>query len=550
MIEQARPEPKRSLVAVHVRRGKLIGYRRLARQPPAVLLPVFWDADDFSNKLLLYQRTDDNDNVLSFICDPALTLRDIVFATEDDPVFVSVSSPSIHAYEVTEGDVIVSPADDFATKLRGLLDDELFTKRPFAGLEIAHFVQDPIAEQKFASSCTRSLMSRSPALAASWVAGTALSSAARSAAVDVMSRQRVDESLTDVRDGARPPAEDKPENDVERPQGLEWLKNADPNHGSWARVWREIWGSTKSDQHAKHEHEERAQRWLQVVNPNHMGWASVWVRLWEAADTRTRDNLVNHAHRWLKEVNPNHGRWGFIWLKLLDLAENDPAAHADLMGLAMEWLLVAPASSTGWASIWRKLWQSPFHADRRAFLEQRAKEWISRGDRRKGFWFELWNLLWNISSPQERDGLRTEGYDWLARNSIKPAWLQVWRLLWDDADAQEHEHLAAQAETWLNHSKTGRIWGDVWEAVWQLTLNDYDRHQKLKELADGWLAEASPDNSRWARVWQLLWDDGARDPARRAKLTEVGRKWLGSVSANDPQRGIIAQTVPTVDDKE
>ena len=87
---------KRSLTYNAAESGKLIGYVRLARDTPAVVLPVFVDADDDDDQFFLYQRINDAGEVSEFVADPDLTLEDIIPDTAfDAPPIVSLSRVSV-----------------------------------------------------------------------------------------------------------------------------------------------------------------------------------------------------------------------------------------------------------------------------------------------------------------------------------------------------------------------------------------------------------------------------------------------------------------------
>jgi hypothetical protein len=173
------------LVTVDAKEGCLVGFRRLKPNPPGLVLPVFVSAA--ATGLLLYQRRNDADEILEFAGDRDLRATDLV-SSPLKSVFVRVGDPALHAYETPEGDMIVGKRDEFRTCVHHLLIEHSLNATPFAGLEVARFVNDAKFEVSYARQCAQTLAARSRELAACWIEGTSLSPdalrAARSAVTE------------------------------------------------------------------------------------------------------------------------------------------------------------------------------------------------------------------------------------------------------------------------------------------------------------------------------------------------------------------------------
>jgi hypothetical protein len=174
-------EPKNCLQTVDVGEARLVGYRRIRQCPPCVILPVFVDALSSSN-LLLYQRVDGHDRVLEFVGDPDLRLQHVIQPEGSGVILVRVGDYAIRAYETLNGNVICGENQQFRIGLKRLLDEQHFYELPFAGLEVARFLDDRISEITFAKRCAQSLVERSRKLATVWMEGADLSIDARRAA--------------------------------------------------------------------------------------------------------------------------------------------------------------------------------------------------------------------------------------------------------------------------------------------------------------------------------------------------------------------------------
>jgi tetratricopeptide (TPR) repeat protein len=175
--------PTHSLTKVDVRQAQLIGYRRLTRRPPGVLLPVFKPKTKELD-ILVYQKIGDGGCVSSFVGDPDLQLDNLIpiSATPEDAPVLAVGEPVIHAYETDNGAIIAEQSDQFMNLLKLLLQRDKWKQRPFAALEIARFVKDQDSEIIYAERCAHKLVDCSHNLASSWLRGTNLSSPARQAA--------------------------------------------------------------------------------------------------------------------------------------------------------------------------------------------------------------------------------------------------------------------------------------------------------------------------------------------------------------------------------
>jgi|HubBroStandDraft_2_1064218.scaffolds.fasta_scaffold18306_2 chromosomal replication initiator protein len=180
--------PKSQLQSVDVHHGKLVGYRRLAPNPPATLLPVFVDASDSQGSLLLYQRIDDSGNVSSFLGDPDLKSEHLIrkIIGEEENLKVRTGEKAIQAYEVDSTEIIVAQSERFKKLLKDLLKDKELSGTPFAALELARFVEDSELETAFAKECANDLARRSQRLAVCWASAARLSVSARRAAMDAV----------------------------------------------------------------------------------------------------------------------------------------------------------------------------------------------------------------------------------------------------------------------------------------------------------------------------------------------------------------------------
>jgi hypothetical protein len=125
MIAPERFEPITGLVIANAREAQLLGFRRLARLPPAVMLPVFHNTGE-DGGVLLYQSVDDRLHISTFIGDPDLRLEHLVplsIGTEQ-PMTAHVGGIAIRAYELTSGNVLVGIATEFKAMLQQLLRND------------------------------------------------------------------------------------------------------------------------------------------------------------------------------------------------------------------------------------------------------------------------------------------------------------------------------------------------------------------------------------------------------------------------------------------
>jgi chromosomal replication initiator protein len=158
----------------------------MAPKPPASLLPVFIADASSGEPLLLYQRIDNAGNVTEFLVDPDLRIEHLVRTADykGEEINIRTGEKAIHAYEIDSTEIIVAPKERFKDRLRELLKDREMSATPFAGLELARYVEDAGLEEDYAIGCAIDLAKRSPRLAVYWTSAARLSPSARRAALD------------------------------------------------------------------------------------------------------------------------------------------------------------------------------------------------------------------------------------------------------------------------------------------------------------------------------------------------------------------------------
>lgn len=545
--------PKHSVSSVATENAKLVGYLRHSKQCPAVVLPVFVDADEDDSKFL-YQRVNDRGVVAEFVFDPDLTVEDLVLdSTFDAPPIVSVGESPLHAYELYPHSFAAGRREKFRSTLKEFLAEGRLVKWPFAALEVARFVGDLVAEESYAKQCASVLMKRSPILATSWLAGSSLSRVAQEAAHKVILQSNTDlgsfEPLETKGVSATIDLEDVEgaANDnyaPERAAGLEWLNKADLNHESWARVWREIWASTRPFPLTRQEHASRGIEWLDRVEPNHGGWASVWYRIWIEAEPAAREGLVEQAKRWLAKAAPSHLRWPFVWQILWD-RKDDSDERQVLAKLAKGWLDFPEHFISDWANVWLRMWDY-YSSDeaQRETLRSKAFAWLGRADANRKQWSIVWNVLLEGSSDEASQKLLIErGLSWL--KGKKPNY-KSWKIIWAglfkiSAPPNLRNELKAYALQWLRTAGSQRAdWGDVWLLAWH-SSNDQDIRTELQQLAEQWLTNVRITHHSWAAVWTALWKTSASDENMRGRLIRLSDLWLLKAPSNEPQRRTIEE---------
>lgn len=549
--------PKRPLAVALTNNGKLVGYLRLARQTPAVVLPVFVDADEDDNALFLYQRVNEAGVVSEFVADPDLSLEHLVLdETFDAPPIVSVGESPLHAYQINKHSFLAGRREKFRSSLKEFLQAGKLASWPFAALEVARFVGDTVSETSYAERCADLLMERSPKLASSWLAGSVLSAGAHEAANNAILTRNVS-SIAKGSEEIGHQLENVAVEDVEytanddealgRPGGLEWLKNANPNHESWARVWREIWSSAKPFPLTREEHAARGMQWLAQVDPNHGGWASVWYRIWAEKDPSARENIFREGFDWLAKTGPTHFRWPFVWQTLWDSTEITPRRQ-ELASLADVWLSFPDHTISEWANVWLRMWD--FHSsenDVREVLRSEAYNWLSKTDSNRKQWSIIWNVLFSDQWTDEvsRSLLIQSGLSWLKskRPSIK-AWKLVWAGLWRISEKSEiRDQLLDFAMQWLRDASYHRAdWADVWCLVWDSVKVENIRAE-LQQLAEQWLTNVRPTHHGWTSVWLILWDLFRNDRASKNRLFTLGTLWLLKVPSDEPQRATLENEI-------
>jgi hypothetical protein len=177
------------LVNTDVIRARLIGFRRLARSPPALVLPVF--VDKSLSNLLLYQRIDDKGNVFVFVGDPDLKKRHLILHKAAETCYSLIDSSAICAYEVARGHVKLMKCGNEREYFEKLVEEEVLLESPFAGLEIAQFLRNQEWEATYATECIRKLVNLSYPLASAWLSGIALSPKAYTAANDTIASSQI-----------------------------------------------------------------------------------------------------------------------------------------------------------------------------------------------------------------------------------------------------------------------------------------------------------------------------------------------------------------------
>ena len=331
-------------------------------------------------------------------------MEDIIPDTAfDAPPIVSLSESPLHAFEVHENQFVAGRREKFRVALRDVLHEGKLVDWPFVGLEVARFVDDPLEEEAYAVRCAGSLMSQSTRLASLWLSGSSLSEKVRAAANNVIHRGEVlaPSWAGNKNADAKKSSVGNESEASETPAGLDWLRSADINHESWARVWRQIWSSARHSLSTREVHALRGIEWLDQVNPNHSGWASVWFRIWEEAEPSVRSDLLQKALGWLRDTDPKHLRWPFIWVTLWDCKQFS-SRHESLSVLGTEWVSTPDIAIPDWTGVWLRLWD--FYSsdkDRRDSLRENAFEWLYRTNSYRKEWSIVWQVLFAAASDDD-----------------------------------------------------------------------------------------------------------------------------------------------------
>jgi formylglycine-generating enzyme required for sulfatase activity len=178
--------PRHSLRQTKTKTGTLLGFRRLVRQGPGVLLPVFRAEDD----LLLYQVIGDDGKILAFIEDPDLRPSNLL--TPDNMKSaqraMNIGDPIIRAFETALGDVIFAQTSEFIKKMESSFAKGASYSYPFVTLEVAQFINDGPLEITCARNCVVNLTEISGGLARSWLSKAKLSASARQIAEELLEK--------------------------------------------------------------------------------------------------------------------------------------------------------------------------------------------------------------------------------------------------------------------------------------------------------------------------------------------------------------------------
>jgi formylglycine-generating enzyme required for sulfatase activity len=180
--------PRHSLRQTLTKTGTLLGFRRLVRQGPGVLLPVFRATDENGKDLLLYQVIGDDIKILAFIEDPDLRPSNLL--TPDDLKSaqrpMTIGDPIIRAFETASSNVIFAQTSEFIKKMESNSVRGASYSYPFVTLEVAQLTNDRLLEITCARNCVVSLCDISGALARSWLSKAELSESARAMAEDLL----------------------------------------------------------------------------------------------------------------------------------------------------------------------------------------------------------------------------------------------------------------------------------------------------------------------------------------------------------------------------
>jgi hypothetical protein len=477
MITSVKYQPTSPLMPARAEEARVIGYRRVGRKPPAVVLPVFI-ADESSDTLLLYQQGTSEGRIGRFIADPDLTESHVIrFA---NPI-AETSSPSrvgefmIHAYEYAEGKVIIDRGAAFRDRLRQLVIDGTFEHLPFAGLEIAQFTNDLPSEKSFAVKCTRDLMARSSQLALAWIGGENLSAEAKEVANSIIISYNS-------------PRRNIPTLKRPHPTGslIEFLRQSNPNHDDWAHLWLDAWTANRSKLLT-----EIGFEWLRTASVNHGGWASVWLELWRDAMLRSREEsgLIELGKQWIISVEPDNKMWASVWKRLFRTLKSRGGGRSDLTEQALAWLSTVTPAAVSWSPVWRELLRDSQSGPLvRLQLKRLGRQWLERAPPYQASWGAVWTRLYKASSADEQEALIQVALQWLKTVTPKHAsWVLIWTYLWD------------------------RWHGPGFD---------------LQSAALSWLANAPPLHHEWHIVWKRLFDDSLTDASLRGELLRLGLAWL------------------------
>ncbi len=312
----------------------------------------------------------------------------------------------------------------------------------------------------------------------------------------------------------------KHDKDNEELKGLaiKWLKDVDPNHASWILVWKPLFKHDKDNEELK----GLAIKWLKDVDLNHASWKFVWELLFE--HDKDNEELKGLAIKWLKDVDLNHASWAFVWQPLFEHDKD----NEELKGVAVKWLKDVDPNHASWAFVWKPLFK---HDKDNEELKGLAIRWLKDVDPNHASWKFVWQPLFKHDKDNEE--LKGVAVKWLKDVDPNHAeWKFIWELLFKhDKDNEELKGLAIKwlKDVDLNHAG--------WKFVWELLFKHDKDNEELKGVAVKWLKDVDPNHAGWAFIWQLLFkhDNGNEE------LKGLAIKWFKDVDLNHASWAFVWQ---------
>jgi hypothetical protein len=479
MISTAQYRPQKPLITTRIAEANLFGFRRMARKPPAIVLPVFLPKVFCELHFLFYQQGNAEGYINNFVGDPDLKEFHLIKADIAEACrAVRIGEFMIHAYEFSEGKFVVARGNDFRDRMHQLMLTDIFDQSPFAGLEVAQFTNDLISEKSFAAICARELMARSRQLALSWIEGDNLSAEAKEIARSILAVPKAVDSHISMSAGARRSI-----------LIIEMLNKMYPNHDNWADLWLEAWGGNPTELVR-----ESGLKWLREVQPNHAGWVPIWLILWRDAMPRSKEAtlLIEMAQHWIAKVDSNNANWASVWKRAWRSMRTTLNDRSGLAHLAHDWLSNVSPDHRSWSSVWRELWQDLSHTTRHdSWLADFAEQWLRRAPPNHTGWAAVWERLYSSIPPGKREDLAQIAVQWLHVVDPKHAsWASVWVYLWGREPNAERYELVAGALSWLEVTNPRhRGWPGVWQALLGHFEADANIRNQLIELGLTWLSK-------------------------------------------------------------
>jgi len=334
--------------------------------------------------------------------------------------------------------------------------------------------------------------------------------------------------------------------------GRDFLREADPSHPSWSRVFCATWDGEDD------ELRTLAREWIEDLTGVRSDWTFVWDRLWTADPDEW---LANLALLWLRE-NMGVKRWNHIWILL---GKEGPEVYRsfdleELLDLGELWLDATSAGVPGWGYVFRLLWE------RRSSETMRRLGLVWLAGTMSGYepdWDRIWALLWADTfdkAGEEGETLRWLGIEWLKCSEGHQHWPTVWIHLWDERPDQ---CLWELGDPWVRGRGVGNPARKV--VIARLAAGKREAAETRRELArrsgaadsrannpialrraiqrgptkeaiekgldrvrEGPASGGQEDQIAWKKLWSTLWK-----VRPSIELREIAIEWLESSAATD-----------------